>query len=140
MSLVVFAFTIAIEIYVFLYLISDLTHIIRCIAVMAFYIGFLVYGCIINTVPISREATLYLFTVASIVPAGFSPLYCSNCNNSSFTFYEYIFLASSLPYATIFWCVVRSLTKRKPFLRTNMLVIMYIFIHIPLSLFMLNSL
>lgn len=49
-------------------------------------------------------------------------------------------MATALPYTTIFWCIVRSLSRRKPFLRTNLLVIMYIFAHIPLTVFMLNNL
>lgn len=36
--------------------------------------------------------------------------------------------------------MVRSLSKRRPFLKINMLVILYIFIHIPLTIFMINNL
>lgn len=49
-------------------------------------------------------------------------------------------MATVLPYTTIFWCVIRSLSKYKPFLKTNILVILYIFIHIPVTLFMINNL
>jgi hypothetical protein len=85
---------------------------------------------------------LYFFSLISLVPAAISPLYCTNCTVTSvtFTLYQYIFVAIALPYTTIFWCVVRSLSRRRPFLKTNMLVVLYIFIHIPLTLFIINNL
>lgn len=54
MSFIVFAFTIAVEIYVFIYLADNLAQIYRSIAVMLFCIIFAIYGCIMNLLPISR--------------------------------------------------------------------------------------
>ena len=105
---------------------------------MAFCLGFPAYGCILNLAPFSRELTLYLFSIISLVPAMFSPLYCHTC--SSFTLMEYIFLSALLPYTTIFYCVVRSLSKRRPFLKIMVLVVMYILIHVPLTFAVLNTL
>lgn len=54
MSLLVFAFTLAIEIYVFIYLANNLSQIYRGIVMMIYCVGFLIYGCIMNLLPISR--------------------------------------------------------------------------------------
>ena len=84
---------------------------------------------------------MFFFSLISLIPAALSPLYCSTCASATlFTFYEYVFMATALPYTTIFWCVVRSLSRRRPFLKLNILVTLYIFVHIPLTLFMINNL
>ena len=133
MSGLVFVFTISVEIFVFVFLSNNLDKIINCVGVMIFGVAFLVYGCIINLLTWERSIVLLIFSLISIVPAAFSPTYYH------LSFYEYIFLACALPYSTIFWCIVRSLSHRRPFLKLNILVVLYIFFHIPVTLFVVNS-
>jgi hypothetical protein len=82
-----------------------------------------------------------LFTIISFIPAAFSPLYCDTCTlATSFTFFEYVFLATVLPYSTIFWIIIRSISKRFPFYRANLLGLLLMFLHTPLMLLMMNNL
>lgn len=134
MSGLVFIFTLGVEIFIFLFLSNNFDQIIVCVAVMVFAVAFLVYGCIINLVKWSRQTILFVFTLLSLGPAALSPFYYS------LPFYQYIFLLAVLPYSTVFWCIVRSLSLRRPFLKLNILVILYIFFHIPTTLFVINSL
>lgn len=140
-SVVVFTFTLFLEIFVFLYLMKNKEHVFRSIAVMVYCIGFWVYGSIINSNSLSRSVTLYIFTIISLIPAAFSPLYCETCSLvSTFSYFEYRFLAIALPYSTIFWLSIRSISKRHPFYRANLLILLLIFLHTPLILLMMNSL
>ena len=77
----------------------------------------------------------FFLSIISLVPVFLSPLYYS-----TFTFFEYLFLGLGFPYSTAIWCMVRAIPSRRPILRMNLIVISYVFIHIPLILFMINSL
>ena len=134
MSATVFMFTLVIEIFSFVYLSANLEFILDGVAVMLFAVGFLVYGCLLNLVPVPRSSVLFFASLISIVPAYFSSLYYS------LSFYRYVFLSCCLPYSTIYWAIVRSLSHRRPFLKTNVTVLLYILIHIPVTLYIVNSL
>lgn len=101
---------------------------------MVFGVGFLVYGSILNSLSKNRSLILFVASVISLAPACFSPFYYK------LSYYQYIFLSTALPYSTIFWCVIRSLSMRRPFLKTKILVLLYIFLHIPVTFFIINSL
>ena len=77
MSFVVFALTLAVVIFSFIYLTNNLTAIHRAIGVMVFAVWFLVYGTIINLVASSRALVLFTFSILSLIPTAFSPLYKS---------------------------------------------------------------
>ena len=75
MSFVVFALTLAVTIYSFIYLTNNIASIHKAIGVMLFAVWFLVYGTIINIITSSRALVLFIFSLLSLIPTAFSPLY-----------------------------------------------------------------
>ena len=133
MSLILFLVTIAVVIYSFIFLTNNLNEIYKTVGIMIFSVIFLVYGTIINIFTSSRAIVLLVFSIISLIPVCFSPLFYH------LKFEEYIALSVFLPYSTIFWCIVRSLSQRRPILKINVLVILFIFLHVPVMIFVLNS-
>lgn len=102
---------------------------------MVFLLIFLVYGSIVNRLPIGKDKIFFILGIISLIPMGLSPLYYP-----TFSFYEYIFLGTGFQYSTVFWCLIRAIPSRRPILRMNVIVISYNLVHIPVILFMINSL
>lgn len=75
MSVIILLFTLLIEIYSFIYLSNNLEQIMNGIGVMAFALGFLAYGSLINRIGLPRSAILYFSAIISLIPAYFSSLY-----------------------------------------------------------------
>ena len=42
-------------------------------------------------------------------------------------------------YTTIFWIIVRSVSLRRPILKINVIVLLFTFAHIPVTIFIMNS-
>lgn len=133
MSGVVFLFTLLIEIYSFIYLSNNLDNILDGVAVMIFAVIFLLFGCLMSLGK-PRSLMLYLSSILCLTPLSVSALYYT------LSFYRYVFLSCCFPYTAIFWCIIRSLTHRRPFLKINVTVVFYILIHIPVTLYIVNNL
>lgn len=102
---------------------------------MIFTVFFLLYGCLINSLRWGRPATLFFFTLLCLLPAFFSPTFYSRLS-----FYQYVFASSALPYSTVFWCIIKSLSPRRPFFHLSILVVLYIFLHVPATFLLINNL
>jgi L-cystine uptake protein TcyP (sodium:dicarboxylate symporter family) len=46
----------------------------------------------------------------------------------------------AFPYIIVFWSIIRSFSKYKPLLMTKVLVILYLFVHIPILIFAMDRL
>jgi hypothetical protein len=46
----------------------------------------------------------------------------------------------AFPYIIVFWSIIRSFSKYKPLLMTKVLVILYLFVHIPILVFVMDRL
>ena len=77
MSLLLFLATLAVVVYSFIYLSNNISSIYRSVGIMVFSVIFLVYGTIINLFTSSRAVVLLIFSIVSLLPACFSPLYSS---------------------------------------------------------------
>lgn len=135
MSVIVLTTTLATEIYLFLYLSDNLGTIWETLSFMVFLLVFLIYGSIVNRVPFGKDKIFFVLGIISLIPVCLSPLYYT-----PFSFYDYIFLGTGWQYSTIFWCLIRAIPSRRPILRMNIIVTTYSLVHIPVILFMINSL
>jgi hypothetical protein len=135
MSFFVFLTTLAIEIYMFIYLINDVSTFIRSFAIMVYSILFLILGAVMDM--FSQKILLFnpIASVISLFMAGMSLFYYSQDMN----WYEYIFISLSLPFLSIFWCIVRTFSKKRPIFKINSIILMYIFIYLPIMVYVLNS-
>ena len=77
MSLVVLATTLATQIYIFFYLANNIAVIFRSLSLMGFVVGFLVYGSILNRIPLRKSVIFFVASFVALIPVCFSQLYYS---------------------------------------------------------------
>ena len=112
---------------------SDLESMVRSLALMVFALFFLLLGTVYITIPIRNKFAMPIFCLISLTPAAFSFLY-----SQKFMYYEYLFAMFCIPYTILFWSVIRAISKFKPLFQIRILTILYLFIHIPIMIFVMD--
>jgi len=76
-----------------------------------------------------------IMAIISLAPAASTILYYS----SSFDFFTYAYIGLALPFLSIFWSIIKSVSPKKPIFRINSIVILYLTIYIPVITFVLHT-
>jgi hypothetical protein len=107
---------------------------VKSLSLMVYAIFFLVFGTLYYTVPIKNIYAIPFFTLISVIPGIFSFSY-----SQMFTYWEYLGTMFSMSYIVLFWSVIKVISIFKPLLQNKILAVLYIFIHIPAMVFVMDS-
>lgn len=135
MSFIVLATTLAIEIFIFFNMVNDSTSITKSTSLMIFALLFLILGTFYIIVPISNKLAVPIFAIISLTPAPLSFFFVQY-----FSYWEYICTIFSVPYIILFWSVIRHINEYKPLMQNKILAVMYVFIHVPVMVFVMDVL
>ena len=135
MSFIIYALTIGCEIYLYTALTNDSSKIGTIGPLMGYILAFLLLGAFFMFIPLSKEVLIPFLAIISISSALPSLSYY----NTSTNFIDYAIISLSFPFFALFWSLVKIISPKKPFLRTNMIIGLYIIIYLPVSAFAMNA-
>jgi hypothetical protein len=135
MSFIIYAITIATEVYLYFIWVGDSSKITVVASIMGYVIIFLFLGAFLVTLSIDQTVLIPIVSVLSLSSAAASLFYYNSSTNT----YQYIFISISLPFLAVFWSIIKSISLKKPILRINSILCLYLVIYLPVIAHVISS-